>query len=127
VSKSHVYKMVLSDGQKVERPAQSAAEAIETALRDFRMRKVVSCYVGLTEDEARSLRTNGIAPGAMAGVIDFEVPEHSAYDEQAVFAPRARKIDHSDPMFNDESIKEESTRAKEKRDREFQINLPATV
>lgn len=110
--KSSVYKITLSNGQRIDMPAQNAGEAIEQALIQNRGLKVVRCYAGLTEEDAAFIRQT-CDKRAIAGLIEHEVPEHEAIPEGVVFK-RERKVDNTTAMFDDGQIAEESKMAKSK-------------
>jgi hypothetical protein len=93
--------MTLSDGKTTAVKASSAGEAIETALRNFRGRKVKTCHSGTDQQGPYK-----------HGVIHYDVPPHRAIPEGVVFQKATRrKEDNTAPMFDDTAIVEESRRA----------------
>jgi hypothetical protein len=110
--KQTVYKITLSNGQKIDMPAQSAGEAIEQALIKNRGLTVARCYAGLTEEDAAFIRQT-CDKRAIAGFIDHEIPEHEAIGEHEVFT-RPKRVDNTTAMFDDAAIADESKMAKSK-------------
>jgi len=95
--KPTTYRITLSDGVKCQCDAQSAGEAIQKTLWNYRGRKVVEIHSGFNEDEAKTVRATG-APATVGGIW-FDVPDHEAVPESAVQEKRARKVDDTEPMF----------------------------
>lgn len=110
--KQTVYKITLSNGGRIDMPAQSAGEAIEQALIKNRGLTVVRCYAGLTEEDAEFVRQT-YDKKSIAGFIEHEIPEHVAIPEGAIFK-RPKKVDNTDAMFDDAQISTDSKMAKSK-------------
>ncbi len=110
--KQTTYKITLSNGQKIDMPAQSAGEAIKQALIKNRGLKVVRCYAGLTEEDAEFVRQT-YDKKAIAGMIEHEVPEHDPIPEGEVLK-RPKKLDNTAAMFDDDQISDDSKMAKSK-------------
>lgn len=107
--KRSTYKITMSNGQRIDMPAQNAGEAIEQALIQHRGLTVVRCYAGLTKEDADFVRQTS-DKGAMPGLIEHEIPPHEAIPEGAVFK-RERRTDNTTAMFDDAQIVRESKQA----------------
>ncbi len=88
--KATKYRIFLSDGKMIDQDAQNAGEAMETVLRKYRGRKVITCLSGQHS-------TNG--------KIEYEVPNHDAIPEGVVFAKRVRKTEAPAELFEDADVK----------------------
>ncbi len=108
--KQTTYRMTLSDGSKSTKIANSAAEAIESAIWETRGETVAECHAGFTKDEAE-VQALVTGKACAAAIIRFEVPMHSAISADEVQKKRARKVDATEPMFDEDEIKRESEQA----------------
>lgn len=107
------YRITLSTGIKVEILASSAANAIEKALRAHSGASVVDCYSGLKQEDVEVIRRRDSLARPIAGFIQHEIPKHDPIDD---YAKAERLDDQTIPMFDEETIRSESERAKQKRD-----------
>ena len=102
--KATTYQITMSNGSRHEISAQSAAVAIEEALWATREATVVSCYSGLTDDDAAYARAAGFK-NAMPGRIIHDVPKHIPISADAKRNPesQARRAPTPSLFSSDES------------------------
>lgn len=81
------YRMTMSDGTPYAVRADSAGHAIEMALREYRGRKVVLCYSGVTEEDAIALRKADPEVTPYVGTVQHEIPFHDAIDPEVKLPP----------------------------------------
>lgn len=102
------YRMTLNDGHKVERRANSAAEAVEWARREYRGFTVKECHSGMTKEEAALERDAAQydpnrSKHAVAGLISHDIPPHEPYSESDTFTDTRRpKSDATVALFGDD-------------------------
>jgi len=94
------YTVTMDDGSRLRLRERSAAVAIQRALEDQPGKFVKACRSGLTEEEARVIRSDGRL--AMAGVINYDIPDHVAVVKR-VKAPKAKK-EKEPAFFTDEEM-----------------------
>lgn len=80
------YRLVMSNGERYQRSAQNAGEAMYAALQAHPGNTVARCHSGLTEEEAEDIRKSG-KKGVISGIIEYDIPPH-----RAVAAPKEEAI-----------------------------------
>jgi hypothetical protein len=118
---STTYRLLLSDGTRVETEAESAAIAIEDTLWAHRGRRVKQCYSGLTERDCELIRQMDHTARPIVGIIDFsgDVPPHEPIAADAVRPKVKRLKDETEALFSPDEegrIKIQSNTAKYRRD-----------
>lgn len=76
----------MSNGERYQRSAWSAGEAMYAALLAHPGCTVSKCHSGLTEDEAEDIRKTG-KKGVIPGLIEYDIPPH-----RAVAAPKEEAV-----------------------------------
>ncbi len=79
------YKIVMSDGQRWDKIAHSAGDAIQWALESNPGHKVLECWAG-----------DRFADSDLSGVMMFEVPPHEPF----IAPPKVEKVDPTELLFD---------------------------
>jgi hypothetical protein len=92
------YQCVMDDGLDVPIEADSAADAIQSALEKHPGHRVCVCYKGSRTKKG-------------AGYVEYDVPRHDPMSVRA--APAAARV-VQEAMFDDQAIRAESAAARER-------------